>query len=338
MLTIDGSAGEGGGQILRTAVGLSVATGQPVTIEQIRKRRQKPGLQRQHLTAVLAAAEVGAARLEGAELGSERLVFVPGKPRGGRFRFAIGTAGSASLVLQAVLPALWVVAAPTEVEIEGGTHNPMAPPFDFLALAYAPLLTRMGAPLALELLRPGFYPAGGGRLRARVEPPQWRRLDLARGDVAPRLRVRILDAHLPVHVAEREAAVLRRKLALPEEAVSIERVTANGPGNVVMVVLEGAVTEVVSALAERQLSAEAVAERAVREARSFLQQRVPVGEHLADQLLLPMALAGGGSFVTGAPSEHLRTNARIVEMFLPVSIAIEPVDDAWGVVVQRRGV
>jgi len=336
MLTIDGSAGEGGGQILRTAVGLSVATGQPVTIEQIRKRRKKPGLQRQHLTAVLAAAEVGAARLEGAAIGSERLVFVPGRPRGGKFRFAIGTAGSTSLVLQAVLPALWAAAEPAEVEIEGGTHNPMAPPFDFLALAYAPLLARMGAPLALELLRPGFYPAGGGKVLARLEPPRWQHLDVPRSEAEPQVRVRIVDAHLPVHVAEREAAVLRRKLALPEEAIVIERVAAHGPGNVVLVVIEGAVTEVISALAERQLSAEAVAERAVRAARQHLQHGVPVGEHLADQLLLPMALAGGGSFATCPPSEHLRTNARIVELFLPVSIAIEPSAGAWRVVVAAR--
>ena len=335
MHTIDGSQGEGGGQILRTALGLSVATGTPFVIERIRRGRKKPGLQRQHLTAVLAAAEVGQAQVVGAELGSERLEFVPGAPRAGTFKFAIGTAGSTSLVLQTVLPALWAAGGDATVEIEGGTHNPQAPPFEFLAWAWAPLLHRLGAPLALELVRPGFYPAGGGLVRATVQAPQWRRLDLPRTDHEPVLRAQIVDSGLPPHVAEREAEVLRKRLRLGPQDVAIERWQGRGPGNAVLVVVDcGGVVDVVAALAERTLSAEAVAERAVRAAQHHVGHRAPVGEHLADQLLVPMALAGGGSFATCAPSQHLRTNARIVEGFLPVSIAIEPRDGVWGVEVR----
>jgi RNA 3'-terminal phosphate cyclase (ATP) len=162
VLTIDGAHGEGGGQVLRTALGLAIVTGQPITLVDIRARRKKPGLQRQHLTAVQAAAAVGAASVAGAELGSTRLEFCPSALCSGHHRFAIGTAGSATLVLQTVLPALWAADGPSTIELSGGTHNPMAPPFDFLAQAFAPIVRRMGAGLDLELLRHGFFPAGGG--------------------------------------------------------------------------------------------------------------------------------------------------------------------------------
>jgi RNA 3'-terminal phosphate cyclase (ATP) len=334
---IDGAAGEGGGQILRTALGLSVATGVPVTIDRIRQRRRQPGLQRQHLTAVLAAQQVGGARVVGAELGSPRLEFWPGAPSAGTFHFAIGTAGSTALVLQAVLPALWAAGAASTLVLEGGTHNPLAPPFEFLARAFAPLLARLGAPLELELVRPGFFPAGGGCVRARVAPPRWQRLDLGAGEPPTVYSAQILDCGLPRHVAERQAEVLRTQLPLPPERVQIERRDAHGPGNAVLVqVASGDVVEVLVELAERGRTAEAVAERAVRAVRRHLGQGVPVGEHLADQLLVPMALAGGGSFVTCAPTEHLRTNARVVETFLPVAIRCAARGAAWQVTVAPR--
>src|SRR2546428_9297761 len=160
MITIDGSFGEGGGQILRTALSLSLATGTPFRIENIRAGRKKAGLLRQHLTAVLAAAEIGAAEIEGATLGSTMLTFTPKSVRAGEYRFAVGTAGSGTLVFQTILPALLRASAATRVTIEGGTHNSAAPPFDFLDRTFLPLIRKMGATVSLKLERYGFYPAG----------------------------------------------------------------------------------------------------------------------------------------------------------------------------------
>ena len=170
MKTIDGSHGEGGGQVLRTALALSLLTRTPFRMENIRAKRKTPGLLRQHLTAVNAAAQVCGGAVEGASVGSAALTFVPGTVRGGDYAFAIGTAGSTMLVLQTILLPLALADAPSTVEIEGGTHNPSAPPHDFMERAFLPLLRRMGVEVELELLRPGFYPAGGGKIRVRITP------------------------------------------------------------------------------------------------------------------------------------------------------------------------
>jgi len=338
VLTIDGSLGEGGGQVLRTSLALSLVTRTPFVIENVRARRKKPGLQRQHLTAVLAAAEVGAARVEGAELGSQRIVFLPRELRAGDFRFAIGTAGSTTLVLQTVLPALFAAPGPSTVDLTGGTHNPMAPPFDFLQHSFAPVLASMGAPLALEMRQHGFYPAGGGRCRAAVQPAAWAPCELLTRPERPRIRARVVLARLPRQVAEREAAVLRSRLGLSADAIAIDEVAAASPGNVVMLHLQlGQVTEVVTAVGERGLPAEAVAARAAGAAEALLGANVPVGEHLADQLLIPMALAGGGTFRTVRPSQHTTTNAWVIERFLPVAFTMVEDGAACRISVGPRG-
>lgn len=171
MITIDGAAGEGGGQVVRSALGLSLDSGRPTTITNIRAGRQKPGLMHQHLTAVLAAAAIGEAELHGATVGSRRLIFIPKTIKPGKYRFTIGTAGSCTLVFQTILPALLATdRGLSELVLEGGTHNPMAPPFDFLATSFIPLLGKMGAGITATLERPGFYPAGGGTIRLTVRP------------------------------------------------------------------------------------------------------------------------------------------------------------------------
>ena len=342
MLHLDGSMGEGGGQVLRTALSLSLVTGQAFAIDRVRAGRDKPGLKRQHLTAVLAAAEIGDARVEGAELGSQRLTFQPKGVRAGAYRFAIGTAGSTTLVLQTVLPALFAADGPSTVELVGGTHNPLAPPFDFLLHAWLPLLRRMGADAGLELRQHGFYPAGGGQVCATVTPATWRPLELlARpSEVRPAdscLRADIVWAKVPAHVAEREAKVLRARLSLGEEQVATREVDSAGPGNAVMVHLSlGEVTELVMALGERNVGAEQVAGRAVAAVRNLLAADVPVGDYLADQLLLPMALAGGGSFRTVPPSLHTRTNAEVIAHFLPTRVTFRG-EGAGGWVVAVAG-
>src|SRR5438034_4921677 len=185
LIEIDGSFGEGGGQILRTSLALSLVTDQAFRIRNIRAARKKPGLLRQHLTAVNAAAEIGQAKVEGASLASGELTFRPCSVAASSYHFAVGSAGSATLVLQTILPALIVASGPSTVVLEGGTHNPHAPPFDFLQKAFLPELNRMGPMIAATLERPGFYPAGGGKFTLTIKPvPQLSPIQvLERGEI-----------------------------------------------------------------------------------------------------------------------------------------------------------
>src|ERR1051325_4105851 len=208
MITIDGSFGEGGGQILRTSLALALVTGKPFRIERIRAGRKNPGLLRQHLTAVNAAAQIGRAEVAGASIGSRELTFAPQAVTAGSYHFAVGTAGSATLVLETVLPALLIADGPSALVLEGGTHNPYAPPFDFLDKTFLPLVCMMGPRVAARLERHGFYPAGGGKFIVDIEPAaRLGRIELdERGDITGR-RARALIANLPRQIAERELSV-----------------------------------------------------------------------------------------------------------------------------------
>lgn len=322
MITIDGSYGEGGGQILRTSLALSLVTGTPVTLHKIRAGRAKPGLMRQHLTAVKAAAAIGGAAVSGDDPGSQTLVFAPQGICAGKYRFAVGTAGSCSLVLQTVLPALLRAAGPSELELEGGTHNMLAPPFEFLAQTFLPQLRCMGADVEAELVRPGFYPAGGGLLRVSVHPATaWQRLELLERGATVRREAVALMSKLSNDIGRRELKVLQETLGLTETELRQERVTTSpGPGNVLLLSVEsaGGVTEVFSGFGKLGVSAEQVAAGVAAEAREYLAADVPVGRHLADQLLLPLALGCGGRFRTLPPTPHTETNLHVIRQFLPV--------------------
>ncbi len=340
MTLIDGSEGEGGGQILRTSLALSLVTGEPFRMERIRSRRAKPGLLRQHLTAVEAAQTIGAAEVSGAALGSLTLEFRPGPVTPGNYRFSVGTAGSATLVLQTILPALLTASGPTTLTLEGGTHNPMAPPYDFLARTFAPLMDRMGPRIELELKRPGFFPAGGGLLQARIAPVK--RLAplilMVRGSIRRR-QAKVWLSKLPSHVAERELAVVRQELNWRDTECTVENVAHPlGPGNALVLDLETElVTAVFTGFGERGRSAEEVGRRAVSAAKTWIEADVPVEEHLADQLLLPLALAGGGAFRTTKPSLHATTNAAIIQRFLSVVIGFEQENaTGWSVHINTR--
>lgn len=324
-LRLDGSQGEGGGQILRTALALSLHLGRPIHLFNIRTRRDPPGLRRQHLSCVLAAAEVSGAKVEGARLGSQELFFKPGPLRPGRYIFDIGTAGSTTLLLQALLPSLLLVKAPSHLALKGGTHNPKAPPFDFLARAFLPLLQRMGAKVSLMLHRPGFYPRGGGLLEAEIEPvTHLTPLNLSERGKVLEICARATVAGLPRHIAERELNRLAHALELPAGALAIEELTGCGIGNVAMVTVHCQhLTEVFTGFGERGVRAETVAERLAAEVREYLAAEVPVGPYLADQLLLPLALAGGGSFLTLLPTLHTTTNIQVIERFLPLRFTVE---------------
>jgi len=330
MLTIDGSSGEGGGQILRTALSLSLVTGQPFQMFRIRAGRSKPGLQSQHLAAVHAAAAVGQAETNAPAIGSQELVFRPLQVAAGEYDFSIGTAGSATLVLQTVLPALMTANAPSSLILHGGTHNPLAPPFEFIAKTFLPLIHRMGPTVKAKLDRHGFYPTGGGKMRVHVEPaPKLQRLDLLEFGSVLRCRAAALVSNLPRHVAERELKVLKRELRLDVSDLRIDEVKSHGPGNVALVEAESAqLVEVFTGFGQFGVRAEAVAHGLAKEAKRYLDAGVPVGEHLADQLLLPLALAGGGSFITSPLSSHALSNIDVLKLFLPVEIRTVPESDA----------
>jgi len=325
MIHIDGTHGEGGGQILRTALGLSLVTGKPFSIQNIRGKRKKPGLLQQHLTAVNAAATIGSAKLNGAKLGSAQLVFRPQSVAAGDYHFAVGTAGSATLVLQAVLPALLSADGPSTLRIEGGTHNPWAPPFDFLQQSFPSCLQPMGPVVEIDLQRHGFYPAGGGAFCAKIEPATLAPFELCERGEVQAITATALVARLPRHIAERELAVVQKQLDLPDRACRVVEVSeSHSPGNVVSIVVESEhMREVFTGFGEKRVSAEQVARRVSQEAKAYLDSGVPVGEYLADQLLIPMALARGGSFRTGPLSLHARTNIDVIEMFLDVKFAVK---------------
>lgn len=335
MIELDGSGG--GGQLLRTALSLSLCTGIGFSMQNIRAKRSRPGLMRQHLTAVNAAATVGRAFVHGVDLGATDLRFEPGQVVPGDYRFATGTAGSTTLVLQTVLPALWRCDAPSQLVLEGGTHNPLAPSADFIADSYLPALRRIGADASLRLERHGFYPAGGGVLHATVRPgARLRRCVFdARGE-RESVRATALLSGLSAGIGRRELEVVGERLGLGEGALELHNVRpAIGPGNALSVqVRHAAHCETFTGHGERGVLAEQIARKLADEVRVYLDSPACVSEHLGDQLLLPMALAGGGAFTTTTISEHLSSNARLIEKFLPVEIDWEELGpDHWRVVV-----
>lgn len=324
-LVIDGARGEGGGQILRTSLALSALTGQAIRIENVRAGRARPGLLRQHLTALTAISEICSAAVIGAKPHSRMVTFEPQAPRAGNYRFDVGTAGSACLVLQTILYPLLFADGPSTVVLEGGTHNSMAPPFHFIAETFVPLLRAMGADITLRLERYGFYPAGGGRFMVAIRPvDRLRPLSLVDAGPVRRQSALAVVSRLSADIAERELTVLRDRLGLDASECSIEKARSAGPGNVAMVHVErSSLTETFTAFGEKGVAAERVAARLADEVEAHLAANVPVGSHLADQLVLPLALAGGGSFATLPLSLHATTNIDVIDMLLGVRPLLE---------------
>jgi len=331
MILIDGSSGEGGGQIIRTSLSLSLITGTAFRINKIRSGRKNPGLQTQHLAAVRAAAEIGGAKVTGDRPGSSELEFHPGEIRPGSYSFRIGTAGSTTLVFQTILPPLMMASAPSQLSFEGGTHNLKAPTFDFIEKTFAPLISRMGPGLSVKLERYGFFPPGGGRFDATISPSkELSPIRLLERTAIYRKQVRALVANLPAKVGERELSAARKALPSWSPSDFIVDLTNNAPspGNVLFFELSSAeITEIVSSIGQRGLPAETVAESAINEASKYLESGAPVGEHLADQLLLPLAITGAGSFMTLEPSLHTKTNIELIKKFMDIDFSLERVTE-----------
>jgi RNA 3'-terminal phosphate cyclase (ATP) len=322
IIQLDGTSG--GGQMLRTALSLSMITGQPFRMVNIRGKRPKPGLMRQHLTCVKAACEISGGTHDGAEIGSTEIVFRAGQVRGGSLSFAIGTAGSTTLLLQTLLPALLHADGPSTLRLEGGTHNPLAPPFEFMDRVFLPILRRMGVEVDVSLLETGFAPVGGGVIECRIQPcRKLTVLDLhERGDLKS-LSIRVPIRNLPPSIAGR---ILKAATAeLPCEDASIE-IREPGPGRGVCCLCEAGfehISELASCIGEAHVTAERVGKSAGKALQDYLRGRSVVGCHLADQLLLPFALAGGGSFITVNLDDHVATNLAVIAAFLPIRAHIE---------------
>nr|CAA6827993.1 MAG: RNA 3'-terminal phosphate cyclase (EC [uncultured Thiotrichaceae bacterium] len=329
MKIIDGSLGEGGGQIVRSALALSMCTGTTIKIENIRSGRRKPGLLRQHLTCVLASQKICSARVDGAELGSSYLLFEPGKIQSGDYDFDIGTAGSTCLVFQTVLPALLMAEGVSTVKLRGGTHNMMAPSFDFIKHSFLPLLQRMNIDVTAELNAFGFYPAGGGEWIALINPSSVTRSVklMERGELESREAV-VTQSGIDRRIAGRELAVVKKKLGFSDSELIINEVESAGQGNILSLRFHYAdVTEVIDSIGQRGVRAEKVADSAVKSAIRYVQSGAVVGEHLCDQLLLPMALGKGGCFTTLEPTLHTKTNCAVIQAFIDCEIEVKALAD-----------
>ncbi len=335
LVELDGSFGEGGGQILRTSLALSLLTGRPFHLRNVRARRTRPGLQPQHLMSVRAAAEVGQANLKGAAKDSTDLVFEPGPVTGGKYHFAIGTAGATSLVLHTLyLPLALRGQVPSEVTVTGGTHVPKSPAFHFLDTTWRPYLELLGLRIKLRMPRPGFYPRGGGVLEAHIQPcPRLYGLQLEQAPRPARATGFSAVAGLPEDIAARQARRAVKRLEDRLREVDIRQESwPGGPGTVLAVILETApVPTLFSSIGERGKRAERVADEAVDEALAHLKAEPGVDLHSADQLVLPLALASGPSaYPVTVITQHLITNVAVIRQFVERDIQLDGAEGGPG--------
>ena len=341
MIQIDGSIGEGGGQVLRTSLALSVLTRQELHITHIRTRRAKPGLMAQHLKSVEAAAKVCRAAVEGAAIGSQVLTFQPGELHAGKYHHEIGTAGSTSLVLQTIFLPLCMAEGTSTVTLTGGTHVPWSPCFEYLTLQWLPYLQQMGIRAELALEQAGFYPPGGGRIRAVIHPAgPLTALKLPARGALQRIQGISAVANLDADIARRQKLQALRRLEPHCRETKIKAITVPSPvkGTYIILLAEfERARACFSALGGRGKPAEQVADEAVNGLEEFLATDGAIDAYLADQLLLPMALAQGTSqFRTSRVTQHLLTNAEVIRQFLPVGIDIQGEQDQPGDVIVKN--
>jgi RNA 3'-terminal phosphate cyclase (ATP) len=320
---IDGSRGEGGGQILRTSLSLAMLTGRKLRMKRIRANRKRPGLQRQHLAAVRAAAELCGATVSPVDVGASELVFTPGTEWPGELHIDIGTAGSTTLVIQTILVPALCAKHPVRAVITGGTHNPLCPPFEFLDRVFVPHLRTMGADVTLTLEKHGVMPDGGGRVVMETRPSKLAPIEIMEAGHVVARRATAIVASLPRHIGERELAVAQERLDNP--ACEVIELPNKGPHNTFMaeVELASGARELCTSHGRKGYPAEDVADDALDELEDYLEAGVPVGCHLADQLLLPMAVAGGGRYRTVPLSLHATTNIETIQAFLDIAVRVD---------------
>lgn len=324
MIIIDGAEGEGGGQMVRNACALSLVTGEPFQIINIRARRSKPGLMRQHVTAVEAACVIGNAECSGLNVGSSELAFRPGRVVPGDYQFAVGTAGSTGLVLQTILMPLILADAPSRLVLEGGTHNMLAPPFEFIERCFLPIINRMGPTVSARLIRHGFYPRGGGRIEVDIAPAPLKPIDCIDRGALQSVSATALFAGLPFDIADREIQTARKLLDWPEDAFAVRQLPdGSGPGNALLLQADYAhACEIVTGFGQLGVPAQALAKTAANRMAGYQASTAFAGPYLQDQLVLPFALARGGTFTTVKPGGHLLTACDGVEKFLGIRLRL----------------
>ncbi len=339
MITIDGSHGEGGGQILRTSLAISSVLGQKMEIANIRAGRKKPGLMPQHVTACQAAATITRGQLEGAELGSSRLRFAPGLPRSGRYRFDVSqvtsSAGSTGMIFQTILPVLAFAERSSRVSLLGGTHTPWSPPINYLQEVFVPAISRMGLVAQITVERWGWYPRGGGIVHARVESrPRISGYDLSERGQLLTVEGLSVVSRLPMSIAcrQRQQAVERLRQEGIGARIRVSEVPSVGAGTfIILVAIFEHISAGFSALGKRGKPAEAVADEAVDGLLAHLHSQGATDPHLADQLVLYMALAKGSSrLTTSSISAHLLTNIWVLEQFLDLKFQVQGAEGEEG--------
>ena len=327
MIEIDGSYGEGGGQIVRTSVALSAVTGKSVLIKKIRQGRPKPGLAAQHAQAIRALGQICNAEIKGAEPGSSEVLFCPQEICGGSRRVEIGTAGSVTLLMQCLLPALLHAEKRTSLQVQGGTDVQWSPTVDYFRNVFLPALSFFGGRAGLQLLRRGYYPRGQGEVLLEVEPSHLKSAHISYEPFNP-AQNRIMGishcSNLPQHVAERQAAsAIERLQEAGYEAEILQetgRLASTGSGITLWTAGKGA-----SSLGERGLPAEKVGRRAAEEMVRELESPAAVDAHLADQLIPYLALAGG-SYSVREISRHTKTNIWTAGLFLDAKFEIRAME------------
>lgn len=327
MITIDGSKGEGGGQVLRYSAALSLVTDEPFTITNIRGGRAKPGMMRQHVTSIEAAAAIGNAEVSGLGVGSREITFRPGSVAPGEYHFAVGTAGATGLVLQTILIPLMLADGTSRVVIERGTHAMAAPPFEFTAKTLLPIIAKMGPRVTAKLERHGFYPRGGGRIVIDFEPAPLRPIECMERGAMISTKAEALVAGVSFDIAERELQSMRKNLEdWPAEAFEAVQLPADrGPGNALLLTAEFEhVTEIVSGFGKIGVPAEKIGKTAAKRMAGYLASGAFAGPYLQDQLLLPFALARSGAFSTVKISQHTRTAIDLIERFTGTSLRVSP--------------
>jgi len=338
LIIIDGSQGEGGGQILRSSLSLSMCTGTPIRLENIRAGRKKTGLLRQHLACVRASKEICNAKVSGDELGSSTIEFHPKEIQSGVYDFAIGSAGSTSLLFQTVLPALLMADSESKVSFSGGTHNDMAPSFDFIKHCFIPALKSINIEIDVELEAYGFMPIGGGKWTAKIKPINGMGIfNMTSVGKFETKQAVITQSGVSRSVADRELARVKKKLQWADDQLHINQVESIGPGNIISLrVSDGKLTHVVDVVGAKNVSAERVAGRAIASMKHYINSGAAVGEYLCDQLLLPLTIGNGGHFTTTEPSLHTKTNIDVIKMFIDCEITVsEKSQDLFEVQIAR---
>ncbi len=329
LIEIDGSFGEGGGQILRSSLSLSMYLQQPVLIKNIRAGRKKPGLMRQHLTAVKAAAEICDAAVRGAEISSLKLEFYPAKVKSGNYKFDIGTAGSTTLVLQTLLPVLMLAVGESNIVLCGGTHNQFSPPLDFLLLSFFKQIRKMEPEISISTERYGFFPVGGGRISVNIKPAsKLNQIEILGKGIHLSKKAIAYSSLIPENIGKSEMKIIQNKLDWNEDNCFAELVDSPGPGNVVMLIDENEnSTEVFTGFGKKNYPLKRVCHDAINDYSEYINCDIPVYKYLADQLVIPMALSGGARFITCEPSMHTLTNIEIVRKFLGININVHKLNE-----------